>query len=104
MSDRKKPEKLKVGDRVALYCGGRVVTNITAVFSSDGTVRTDHSGASVVHPKQCRRLVKKPRRRVWVSVKSAPGIWPEVIFEDPTKSDHYDAIEWTEFAEVKGKR
>ena len=21
-----------------------------------------------VHPKQCRRLIKKPRRRVWVNV------------------------------------
>lgn len=53
-----------------------------------------------VYPQQCRRLVKKPRRRVWVSFKRVPGMdeHPDEVFAIKTKSD------LVEFIERRGKR
>lgn len=65
--------KLEVGDRVRAY--GRqwdqgvgfidIVGTISAFVAGEALVNT---GDRVIccHPKQCRRLVKKERRRVWI--------------------------------------
>ncbi len=86
-------EPLKAGDRVRVY--GPVADrkhNHTAV-SHDfvGTVKnatqapdflivtSDYdSGEKFCHPKQCRRLIKKERRRVWLDPRWVDG---EVIVD-----------------------
>lgn len=82
--------KFKVGDRVAVYgsvspsAGG----SVAFVGGARGTVYTVQSNGALeielderpenfaknedlivdgIHPKQCRRLVKKERKRVWVA-------------------------------------
>jgi hypothetical protein len=71
----------QVGDRVAVYgLDGncelvRIKTTITG-FASSGQLYLDEKDTvrltvpkydfSVAHPKQCRRLVKKVRRRIWI--------------------------------------
>ena len=90
--------KFKVGDRVRVY-GHR--TNDWMPFTGTVVQRdypelNDRSGCTLaveadagkvgvflVHPKQCRKLVKKERRRVWV-----------VFRED------YDGVEYTAPAEI----
>lgn len=61
--------KFKVGDRVAVYGPERDVGTISEV-NGRGFVRMDpddnNFDTNWFHPKQCRRLVKKERRRVWV--------------------------------------
>lgn len=68
--------KLKVGDRVAVYVGGARGVN---PGRNTGTVisRTDEDGDYFIdfgdgqhwfaHPKQCRRLVKKSRGKIYIS-------------------------------------
>lgn len=67
-------KELKVGDRVVAYCGkDRFIGKIDKVYPDDLLcvwARSD-SGMYVhrsiyVHPKQCRRLVKKERRKIFV--------------------------------------
>lgn len=71
--------KFKVGDRVVAYgvvwCKGFAVGNGTSfkikgrishlVYSSICLVGDDELVYSA-NPKQCRKLIKKPRKRVWV--------------------------------------
>lgn len=61
---------LKVGERVAVYNERRDVGTVTHI-ALDGNlgVSFDTPGAYSMgwfHPKQCRRLKKRERRRVWV--------------------------------------
>lgn len=59
-----KPE-FKVGDRVAAYAGVRIVGVIISdprLFSGNFEIESlDGKTTIFVHPKQCRRLVKKKR-------------------------------------------
>lgn len=67
---------LQVGDRVAVYHGGRRLVGVLVDDSMTNrtwlSCRIDHpngdSETFAVHPKQCRRLVKKERRRTTVEV------------------------------------
>lgn len=86
---------LKSGDRVRVYA-----THSGAVSESNGRVYKvrddgmlivllDHRISEIVaHPKQCRRLVKKPRERVWVRGSDAAPYKPL-------------GDEWVEFVEVR---
>lgn len=65
----------QIGDRVRVYqfefVGSQSRTNYVAeVVRSDyddGSIRVQFGGTSRnVHPKQCRRLVMRERRRCWV--------------------------------------
>lgn len=64
--------KFKVGDRVRVYghsdCAresfGGVVKEIHGAWLK---VYSDGGSLVAAHPKQCRKLVKKERRRVWVN-------------------------------------
>lgn len=57
----------KVGDRVAVYSGrGRFVGTVETVMNTILEVRLD-GRVGQFHSHQCRRLVKKPRRRVWIA-------------------------------------
>lgn len=65
--------KYKEGDRVKVYAtlnGSVAETKGTFTrFRPDGMMYVNldgRRGEIVAHPKQCRRLVKKQRRRVWI--------------------------------------
>lgn len=61
----KKP--FKVGDRVRVYIGldEPLEGKILEIGQTTGHLRLEeHFG--FYHPKQCRRLIKKKRRRVWL--------------------------------------
>lgn len=65
----------KVGEMLAYYTGNmRFVLKLSRI-DDDGILHfyAEHNPGyvnSMAHPKQCRRLVKKPRRRVWAQLNS----------------------------------
>lgn len=66
--------KFKVGDRLRCYFGRVVNDLILSSVTEDGMLffaEKDNIGHMnyLAHPKQCRRLVKIERRRVWVALK-----------------------------------
>lgn len=105
----------KVGDRVRIY--GSVYSyehkrecNLT---NKEGTVTCCPNKNTLVfesaglkfsaHPKQLRRLVKKPRKRIWVS-------WPKHYFNEADAKVHtrnvivdtdYDLYEFIEVRKAK---
>lgn len=95
-------KKLKVGDRVAYYDSGfRDTGTIGACEPATSRVRIDPSGGWV-HPKQCRRLIRKERRHVWVNPNptSQGDLWrvhPGNNFVSPSKPNDG----WIEFVEVR---
>lgn len=95
--------KFQVGDRVRVYHGHK---------SFKGTIKDIHNGGGGLlyvmedgfysypedapfSPKQCRKLVKKERRRVWISYL---GKSMNEVVTIPQKGPH-----WVEFVEVKRK-
>lgn len=61
----KKP--FKVGERVAVYHGAaRFVGHIKDIRNGTVLVEESYGESQFWHPKQCRRLVSKEKRRVWV--------------------------------------
>lgn len=71
----------KVGDRVAVYGGNSGKTlwvngkpgTIVCIFHNDGRLNVNFDDkklgqARTFHTKQCRRLVKKERRKILVSI------------------------------------
>lgn len=96
----------QVGERIRIYydyskqCTGEIL-NIWA----DGClcIRDDIGHVErMAHPKQCRRLVKKKRRSLWVATGNLirPGNQVFLAYSEKAK----DNIEYTEFREVvKGK-
>lgn len=63
----------KVGDRVAFYNEGyRFKGKISGADLNKVCVDTDGGKYYCVSPKQCRRLVKKERRRIWIPINSVP--------------------------------
>ena len=98
----------QVGERVRVYVvfgnvpfsgSGKVETvdqpeNTVWVLLDDGT----SSGSILVHHKQCRRLVKRKRRSVWVDKEWLDGktVSCSVEFKRPTK--HLE--DYVEFREV----
>lgn len=94
--------QFKVGDRVAVYNSENrytgTVTKISSEFFTDCIFVAREKSEYVYHKKQCRKLVKKERRRVWVR------------FEDPAGSTHSFnpacaiAPDWAEFVEVRQKK
>lgn len=88
--------QFKVGDRVAVYeCFARHVGIITGMTKKTSFyVRLDgFDDGCAYHPKQCRRLVKKKRRSVWVKPESYDGTGLHCV---PWECDG-----WIEFSEVK---
>lgn len=111
----KKP--FQVGDRVAVYGPGM----LGGVASGDGksqrrgaviqvpnelnlyvhiVVRLDGGGDVAVHPKQCRRLVKRERRRITLYADSdGSAVWGKVV----TAVGEFKPAERVEFVEVRRK-
>lgn len=73
--------KFKVGDRVAVYDGQRLVGTVAEIYdgvTSTGDVRVTFKDKEMwYHHKQCRKLVKKEARE-----------WKVYVFEDGTISSH----------------
>lgn len=68
----------KVGDRVVVYggipgtghCASRSKGTVIAITGIDIDIRFDdkigNSSSWIVYPQQCRKLVKKHKRRIWI--------------------------------------
>lgn len=97
--------KFKVGDTIHVYGfsaddAAQVLKRQIGQICDDGLIRTD--AYELVHPKQCRKLIKKERRRIsvkFVNDGSSVGI-PVVKW---TMSD-FPKDEMVEFVEVRRKK
>jgi hypothetical protein len=119
----------KIGDRVAVY--GKVGER--QLYRQTGTICDPYDGVNynnelltvffdfdlktqqcpkqeLVHPKQCRRLIKKERKRIWV--KPAPAVIDIVGLNSTAVIQSTESIRqasstpkkgWIEFIEVKKK-
>jgi hypothetical protein len=113
VTEKKHTTSLKVGDRVRVS----YISAMGYVCGVKGTVMDiKHTGAievskdspqgelSLVHPKQCRRLKKRERRRVWTVTYSGVTYFFARLNEaekwrDTASSD--TGVELREFIEVK---
>lgn len=111
--------KLKTGDRVAAYYwddDDRTATRIVGtVFKSNKTethIKDDNGVGLMFCTKQCRRLVKKPRRRVWVS----PATLEKILESNSYSAAYYNnellisrapfdgSVEFIEVRKPKGEK
>lgn len=85
------------GEKVRVYDGELTHTFIITKIDPNYIYYDNHR----FHPKQCRRLVKRKRRSVWIfpvfEYKGKPGTEYEVRISTIQKDG------WTEFREAKGK-
>lgn len=113
----KKP--FAVGERVRVYGSsvrhwyeGEVASGVVCEPGAEHLVRVKIDGTDrycEFHPKQCRRLIKKQRRRIWAYITGDGNIC--VSTEKPTDGcmcsneycceKRYFASGWSEFIEVK---
>jgi hypothetical protein len=104
--------KLKPGDRVAVYDGCRFVGVVQDIDenSDDQSVYVVSSSSMCdgwYHPKQCRKLVKRGRRRVWMLEKHLKSETFQVrglgepAFKEP---EPLATGQWVEFIEVRKKK
>lgn len=109
---------LKVGDRVRVYgkpgpdggCWEAVIAacRVVAPWGVGMDVRSTYDNELyTVHPKQCRRLIKKPRRRMRIKISEEGG-----LLCDMNNSENFRVLEFIrhspdgcclEFIEVKPK-
>lgn len=118
--------KFKVGDRVKIYgsncaqsqddkviCDGEKGEVLTVCDSGFLLVKTDHwrGFALLVHAKQCRKLIKKERKRFWIALEIT-GYPMDVLKKRPKTCGHDDPTwcdekcfdpGYIEFAEVLKK-
>lgn len=96
----------KAGDRVKVYPIAKNGEVITFDVSGNIAVGFDDNAGSMqfFHPKQCRKLIKKERRRVWIRN-------PEFLyyirhsFQIPTELfSNVPADGFVEFVEVRNKK
>ena len=86
--------KLKIGDKVAVYCvRGRRVTTVRELCASGFIAVWDENDKEqlLVHPKQCRKLVKTDARHVWMHKDG--GLYRRF---PPIDEDRHDYIEFIE--------
>lgn len=62
--------KFKVGDRVAFYFHDRRVGVVVSICGDRLDIQEGKGVFKGLFSKACRRLVKKERRRVWISQKN----------------------------------
>lgn len=104
----------KVGDRVRVYHGWREiegqVTSIANTNLASELIHVTEDGFYSAHedgpfaPEQCRKLVKKERRRVWLiesDIPASKGInYHKTIYRWPERHNNDN---WIEFIEAKRK-
>lgn len=95
----KKP--FQVGDRVRAYSWAAVYAGRVIRVEGDRVyLGLDGGGNLDFHPKQCRRLVRKERRRVWVKLPT--DFHPQHRANGMVSVDPVDG--WVEFIEVRRKK
>lgn len=108
--------KLKIGDMVRVYGavedaepklvltpGSRCKGEVVSIGDRDIYFRDEHACLLRANIKQCRKLVKKERRRVWVSIHETTNS-PVRVASFLPKEGHSQFIageRWFEFVEVK---
>lgn len=100
-------QPFKAGDRVAVYAGPMRIIGAIALIEPDGHIILDKY-ENVWHPKQCRRLIKKQRREVWIRQSSEGGLtsgWMFSLSGDkpiyiPTDEHNRPNGTWIRFREV----
>jgi hypothetical protein len=95
-----------VGDRVAVYISGQRMTGTVHEELEFGNlkVRCDIGapfGYPIVHPKQCRKLKKKARRRVWIHPEGFKAIPTDGTYQVAATRVDYSCNRWIEFIEVR---
>lgn len=84
----------KVGDRVAAYNNAYRLIGCIREIHKDGTlmITDDKDGLPSAgwHPKQCRRLTKRPRREFEIACHAPYGVLRIVQFGEPLR--HGDVI------------
>lgn len=105
--------KFKVGDRVAVYHGvfhNRAHGRVTGLYQSgEVSVLLDNNVQATVWPQQCRRLVKRERRSVWISTQAMKDVqggtnpdWGRiVVFYENPRLDDPSVIEFREVKPLK---
>lgn len=112
--------KFKVGEKVAVYTGTESPERLKIAIRSVGRVVGDWNDELIrveisnggptfgFHPKQCRRLVKKPRRRVWIDKGFLDGKLSKfteadgtVLSREPEPNYLYQFVEFIEARPVK---
>lgn len=105
-----------IGDRVAVYSQGELIgpgyargqkhkATIKEIKDTESLIlrfdRAEADSPCFWHPKQCRLLKKKERRRIWVSEFDLVGIIGSrrAYYDPPITPD----VKWIEFVEVKKK-
>jgi hypothetical protein len=115
---KSKESKFKVGDRVAVYgflrkpkssevyryCRGDRGTVLHAYSYDEVRVRLDSGEESEVHPKQLRRLVKKERRRVWISESGLNDGCGYIALNEAKFAEYEDKDSFVEYVEVRRKK
>jgi hypothetical protein len=105
--------KYEVGDKIRVYglllrahdkkvLGTVDASNVCEVHSietNDLLVVRLSDSKYYVHPKQLRKLIKKPRRRIWVNPKYAEALVNYEFAEIEISRNH--RYEWIEMVEVK---
>jgi hypothetical protein len=98
--------RFKSGDRVAIYSGTKRWTGTVEQCSADDMLLRValHPSGTVTgaHPKQCRKLVKKYRRRVWLHCYEDGRVEHALKLHTPTCG--VPCTFCREFVEVKRKR
>jgi hypothetical protein len=96
----------KVGDRVAAYeFGVRHPGEVKAIEESGELVvlRDGFLNEFKIHPKQCRRLVRRTTRRVWITVadirrldRTRADAEQLVVWKDPIIDMTHESVEFIE--------
>lgn len=104
--------KFKVGDKVVVYgildksIPERAIAEIKSIHD-DGNLRLVFRNGSFsmsAFPQQCRRLVKKPRRKLWIGVDN----WNNYRMDNPAyaypNKPALTGADWRLFIEARPKR
>lgn len=92
--------KFKVGDRVRAYEKAFLTEGIIKLIQGKVIVIESNNNDHYFHRKQCRKLIKKPRRRIWVAVDQSRVVHNAYQTRAQAIMDADDA-NLVEFVEVK---
>jgi hypothetical protein len=104
--------KFKVGDRVSVYFDYngpyKAVVSVdptpddkSVVVEWDGGCSPNKSILQRVHIKQCRKLVKKKLRELWVKTDGAMSVLSHILQQDVSFDGPIDTKGWIRFKECK---
>lgn len=86
--------KFNAGDRVRAYMGNTIkVGKIIDIGPTLMQISYGINEGSIVHPKQCRRLVKKKRREWWINInRSTDDIYSTRELADNSSSERIECV------------